>query len=127
VTRRHWDAHTIRELATFTSDAPPSLSIGQLNKMRLAMESVISDTLPIPTTISLVNGSPNIENGKKLIDFLLAVEVEKELIGAQFLAHSVRDAEKRVEAMNVDYVEVARRMRHAEEAALTILQGRTQP
>ncbi len=33
--------------------------------------------LIVPNTISLIKNSPNQENGKKLIDFLLSVEVEK--------------------------------------------------
>jgi len=95
----------------------------------LPVDGVVPDqdtfgTLLIPTTVALVKGGPNTENAKKLIDFLLAAQVEKELIDGRYLAYSVRDAEKHVKAMNVDYVEVARQMKHAEEVALSILQGR---
>lgn len=81
-------------------------------------------TLLMPTTIALVQGGPNTENGKKLIDFLLAPAVEKELIDGRYLAYSVRDAEKHVKAMDVDYVQVAHQLRSAVEKSLTILQDR---
>ncbi|MBI5722571.1 MAG: extracellular solute-binding protein [Planctomycetes bacterium] len=82
-------------------------------------------TLLIPTTIALVKGGPNSENGKRLINFLLAPDVEKELIDGRYLAYSVRDAEKQVKAMDVNYVEAAHQMRTAVESALNILQGRS--
>ncbi len=81
-------------------------------------------TLLIPTTLGLVNGAPHIEEGKKLIDFLLRPEVEKQLIEGRYLAYSVRTAAKEVKAMEVDYTEVAANMRKAVELALTILQER---
>ncbi|HSH67268.1 MAG TPA: extracellular solute-binding protein, partial [Bacteroidia bacterium] len=36
-------------------------------------------TLIVPNTISLITNSPNSENGKKLIDYLLSAEVEMQL------------------------------------------------
>ena len=81
-------------------------------------------TLLIPTTIALVKGAPNGENGKRLIDFLLDPAIEKELIAGRYLAYSTRDAEKHVKAMDVDYTQVAREMRKAVEVALGILQDR---
>ena len=95
----------------------------------LKIDAVVPDqdgmgTLLIPTTVGLVNGAPHAEEGKKLIDFLLRPEVEKQLIEGRFLAYSVRTAEKEVKAMDVDYAEVAANMRKAVEVALTVLQGR---
>lgn len=81
-------------------------------------------TLVIPTTVALVKGGPNAEAAKKLIDFLFDPAVEKELIDGRFLAYSVRNLDKQVKAMDVDYVKVAHRMRKAVEDSLTILQDR---
>lgn len=82
-----------------------------------------SGTLLIPGTVSLVNGAPNAENGKKLIDFLMRPENEKKLIEGRYLAYSVRDTSK-VKAMDVDYVKCSRDMKKAVELAVGILQGR---
>jgi iron(III) transport system substrate-binding protein len=79
--------------------------------------------LLIPGTIALVSGAPHPEHAKKLIDFLCRPEVEKELIAGRYLAYSVRDTGN-VKAMEVDYVEVAHRMKHAVEMALNVLQER---
>lgn len=81
-------------------------------------------TLLIPTTVSLVRGAPHEANARKLIDFLTASDVERELISKSFVAYSVRDAEPKVKAMDVDYAEVAHRMRAAVVRSLGILQGR---
>lgn len=82
-------------------------------------------TLLIPTTIALVKGAHHEANAKKLIDFLLAPEVEKELVDGRFLAYSVHNADKNVKAMEIDYPKAARAMKHAIELALTILQDRS--
>ena len=82
-------------------------------------------TLMIPTTIALVKGGPNAENGKKLIDFLMDPAVEKELIAKRFLGYSVRTVGNQVKAMDVDYALVAGQMRSAVEKSLAILQDRT--
>ena len=81
-------------------------------------------TLLIPTTVGLVTGAPHAEEGRKLIDFLLRPEVEKQLVEGRYLAYSVRTAAKEVKAMEVDYADVAANMRKAVELALTILQER---
>lgn len=81
-------------------------------------------TLLIPTTLALIKGAPNEGNAKKLIDFLVAPEIEKELIDGRYLAYSVRSADKNVKAMDVDYTQVARQMKRAIELALSILQDR---
>ena len=71
--------------------------------------------LVVPNTVSLIINSPNQENGKKLIDFLLSVEVEKMLAEscAQMPLHknvpipeSVPSLDNIV-AMKVDYSAVA--------------------
>jgi len=73
--------------------------------------------LVVPNTVSLIINSPNQENGKKLIDFLLSVEVEKMLAesSAQMPLHknvpvpnSVPSLDNMV-AMKVDYGAVAKR------------------
>lgn len=81
-------------------------------------------TLLIPTTLALVKGAPDEANAKKLIDFLIAPEIEKELIDGRYLAYSVRTAEKSVKPMDVDYAQVAHQMKRAIELALSILQDR---
>ena len=78
----------------------------------------------VDQTIALVKGAPTSENAKRLIDFLLAPEIEKELIDGHFLAFSVRDSGRKVKAMDVDYVQVAHQMKRATELALSILQDR---
>ncbi len=40
-------------------------------------------TLFIPNTVALIKGSPNPENGKKLIDFVLSPEIEAKLARAE--------------------------------------------
>ncbi len=81
-------------------------------------------TLLMPTTIALVAGAANPIAGKKLIDFLVAPAVERELIDRRYLGYSVRDSEKHVKAMDVDYPKVAAAMPHAVERSLAILQHR---
>jgi iron(III) transport system substrate-binding protein len=97
----------------------------------MKLQSVVPDqqeggigTLLIPTTVALVKGAPNAENARKLIDFLLAQDVEKELIDGRYLAFSVRDSAAKARAMDVDYVQVAHQMKRATELALSILQDR---
>ncbi len=101
------------------------------NSEGMKLDGVVPDqgpqdigTLLIPTTIALVKGAPNTENAKKLIDFLLDPAIEKELIDGRYLAYSVRDSEKKVKAMDVDYVKVAHEMKRAIELALNVLQSR---
>lgn len=75
-------------------------------------------TLIVPNTISLINNSPNNENGKKLMDYLLSTEAEMQLakLAAQIPMiktdyqipemqniKSISD----IKSMNVDYVKAA--------------------
>lgn len=80
-------------------------------------------TLMVPTTVGLVEGAPNPDQARQLIDFLLTADVERRLIEDKFAGWSVRsDAE--VKAMDVDLREVARVMPHAVRRATAILEGR---
>ena len=80
-------------------------------------------TLLIPSTIALVKDCPHPDAAKKLIEFLCAPAVEKELIDAKFFAYSVRYTTN-VNAMDVDYVRCAHEMKKAVETALNALQER---
>jgi iron(III) transport system substrate-binding protein len=76
-------------------------------------------TLIMPNVVCLIKNSPNQENGKKLIDYLLSREVEKSLAWAPCaqmpLRHDVRtpadvitvDA---IKGMDVDYHKVAKKL-----------------
>jgi len=75
-------------------------------------------TLVMPTTVSLMRGSPHPEGGKKLIDFLLRPEVERRLAGTAAHVPLRSDVQtppgvKRAgdfKAMQVDYSRVADEM-----------------
>ncbi len=91
------------------------------------IEQIIPDqdttgTLVVPTTIGLVNGAPHADEAKRLIDFLVSKETEQRLIDAKFAYGSIRSPN--VKAMDVDYVEVARKLPEAVRRATAILEGR---
>lgn len=76
-------------------------------------------TLLIPNTVALIKGGPNGDNGKKLIDFLLSVEVEEMLAnndGGQIPLRKGLDVPAHVpslseiNAMEVDYEKLAEQM-----------------
>ena len=73
--------------------------------------------------MGLVAGTKQSESAKKLIDYLLSAEVEKQLIANQFAGWSVRQASD-VKAMQIDYNEVARAMPQTVRRATAILEGR---
>ena len=50
-------------------------------------------TLIVPNTVALINGGPNPENGKKLIDYLLEKETMKKMIETGWCQVTVRDIE----------------------------------
>lgn len=81
-------------------------------------------TLAVPTTVALVAGAKHAENARKLIDYLLSEEVEKQMIAAGFAKYSVRADAKEVKPMAVDYRAVAAKMPQAINDALGILEGR---
>jgi iron(III) transport system substrate-binding protein len=73
-------------------------------------------TLLIPNTVALVAGGPNPRAGKRLIDFLLSREVERELAFSESMQIPVRDGVERpghvppfeaIRAMQVDYRAIA--------------------
>jgi iron(III) transport system substrate-binding protein len=79
--------------------------------------------LIIPNTVSLIKGSPNNANGKKLIDFLLSVKTEEMLAKScvQMPLHknvpvpeSVPSLDH-IKPMNVDYAEVAKKSEQIKE------------
>lgn len=95
---------------------------GQLNLVLPDQDSI--GTLTMPTTVALVKGAPHAEAARKLIDYLLAAEVEKSLIDARFASYSVRQQDQSVKPMQVDYAEAARKMPEAVRRATAILEGR---
>lgn len=75
-------------------------------------------TLLIPNTVCLIKNSPNPENGKKLIDYLLSPEVESRLAFSESVQIPVRESVKKsastkgldeIKSMNVAYQEIADR------------------
>ncbi len=73
----------------------------------------------VPNAVSLIKGAPDVENGKKLIDYLLSRETEKKLAFmdcAQIPLHSgvkIPEELKSIEdikIMKVDYSKVAKKM-----------------
>lgn len=61
-----------------TDDGNEAIKEGSPVKM-IFLDQVGFGNLIVPNTVSLIKNSPNNENGKKLIDFLLSVEAEKML------------------------------------------------
>jgi iron(III) transport system substrate-binding protein len=85
-------------------------------------------TLALPTSVALVAGAKHPEPARKLIDYLLSVEVEKKLIEVQFAGWSVRKGSEQDDApkwMQVDYRVVAREMPEAVRRATSLLEGRS--
>ncbi len=100
-----------------TDDAQEALSEGAPVEV-VFPDQEATGTLVMPTTVSLIRGSPHPEAGKKLIDFLLTPEVERRLAesaahvplrpGVQTPANVKRASDFR--AMQVDYARVAEEM-----------------
>ena len=103
---------------TDTDDASVAIKEGSPVKVVFPDQSSIG-TLIMPNMVCLIKNSPNQENGKKLIDYLLSAEVEKSLAWAACaqmpLRYGVRtppdvltiDA---VKGMNVNYHDVAKKL-----------------
>lgn len=92
-------------------------------------------TLILPNAVVLIEGGPNTENGKKLIDYLLSKESERKLArsdAAQIPLHSGVPAPEIVRpidsltVMQVDYAEVARTMQEIQPQLKTWVE-QTQP
>lgn len=59
-------------------------------------------TLITPNTVSLIKGTPNNENAKAFIDFLLSEEVEQKLIDKGFFDYSVRSGKSDIGIKGMD-------------------------
>ncbi|MCC6600940.1 MAG: extracellular solute-binding protein [Crocinitomicaceae bacterium] len=99
---------------TDTDDAFTALQNGNpIGVVYLDQDSL--GTLIIPNTVSLIKGSPNAGNGKRLIDFLLSKETETKLAVscAQMPLHSgVKTPDHipsvlGIKAMNINYADVS--------------------
>ncbi len=74
---------TIKIGLTDTDDAMTAVKNGESVKIILPDQDSFG-TLVIPNTVALVKGAPNIENAKKLIDFLAGYEAERMLLDSGF-------------------------------------------
>lgn len=81
-------------------------------------------TLVLPNSVALVNGGPNADGGKKLIDYLLSPSVEERLANARSMQIPLNPAvnptrpEQRlanIRAMDVDFHRIAAKMQSAME------------
>lgn len=108
---------------TDTDDANVAIKEGSPVKVVFPDQTSIG-TLIMPNMVCLIKNSPNQENGKKLIDYLLSKEVEKSLAWAACaqmpLRYDVRtpadvltiDA---IKGMDVDYHDVAKKLEEVGE------------
>ena len=103
---------------TDTDDANVAIKEGIPVKVVFSDQTTIG-TLIMPNMVCLVKNSPNSENGKKLIDYLLSAEVEKSLAWAACaqmpLRYDVRTPADVltidvVKGMDVDYHTVAKKL-----------------
>jgi iron(III) transport system substrate-binding protein len=80
-------------------------------------------TLAMPTTVALVKGSSHPELAKKLIDFLLSKQCEKELIDLGLAQWSVRAGPHGIKAIDLDYRKAAEVFPQAMRDGTAILEG----
>lgn len=86
-----------------------------------------SGTLLVPCTAAIVQGAPNLENAKALLDHLVSAEVERRLAESDARHIPVRESLRRELKMDwpgetiVDYAAVAREMAASEAAVREIL------
>jgi iron(III) transport system substrate-binding protein len=108
---------------TDTDDANVAVREGSAVKIVYPDESGIG-TLIMPNMVCLTKNSPNQENGKKLIDFLLSREVEKSLAFAMCaqmpLRYDVRTPAEvytinAIKGINVDYHDVAKKLEEIQD------------
>jgi len=97
---------------------------GGINEVMPGQHPSGAGTLMIPTTAALVANRPENIDAKKLIDYILSKNVEQELIKVQFAGWSIRGGANQPKAMEIDYVEVAKKMPEAVRRATAILEGR---
>lgn len=115
---------------TDTDDAYAALDEGKPVRMAFIDQGEQEvGTLIIPNTVALIKGSPNPENGKKLIDYLLSPAVEEKLAQSRAKQIPVRNSVPRPEgtpdlttlkAIQVDYNTVAQNMEPCLELLRTI-------
>ncbi|HHT9106484.1 MAG TPA: extracellular solute-binding protein [Candidatus Wujingus californicus] len=108
---------------TDTDDAHVAIKDGSPVKVVFPDQSGIG-TLIMPNMVCLIKNSPNQENGKRLIDFLLSREVEKSLAWASCaqmpLRYDVRTPAEvytinAIKGINVDYHDVAKKLEEIQE------------
>ena len=108
---------------TDTDDANVAVREGSAVKIVYPDESGMG-TLIMPNMVCLIKNSPNQENGKKLIDFLLSREVEKSLAWAPCaqmpLRYDVRTPAEvytinAIKGISVDYHDVAKKLEEIQE------------
>ena len=101
-----------------TDDAYMSIIEGKQVKMIYPDQDGLG-ALVVPNAVCLIKGSPNPENGKKLIDYLLSPAVEAKLAKmecAQLPLHSGVELPENIQrldnikTMNIDYAEVAQKL-----------------
>jgi iron(III) transport system substrate-binding protein len=106
---------------TDTDDAYVAIQAGKPVRMIFPDKEGIG-TLLIPNTVALIQGGPNPQEGKKLIDYLLSQEVESTLAFGESRQMPVRDGVKAppelpavssIRAMQVDYHDIARNLERA--------------
>ena len=106
---------------TDTDDANVAIQANKPVKMFYPDQNGIG-TLMIPNTIALIKNSPNPEQGKKLIDYLLSKTVESKLAFCASAQMPLRDDVKKpahvpkfssIKSMQVDYYKVAEKMKEA--------------
>ncbi len=80
-------------------------------------------TLIVPSSVALILGGPNPQNGEKLIDYLVAAENEDALVGAGFFQTTVRESGKKpecipmigIKGMDVAYPEIVKNLSPAKD------------
>jgi iron(III) transport system substrate-binding protein len=100
---------------TDTDDVNVAIQAGKPVKMIYPDRDGLG-TLLIPNTVALINHAPHLEQGKKLIDYLLSREVESKLAFFESAQMPIRDGVKTpphvpifssIKAIKVDYYDVA--------------------
>ena len=104
--------------------ADASREIGKLNAVLPDQGPDDPGTLAMPCTVGLVDRCNNPDGARRLIDYLLAPAVDRQLIEAHFAWCSARDAAGKGKFMDVDYRAVAKAMPQAIRSATAILEGR---
>jgi len=103
---------------TDTDDANVAIQSGKpVNMIYPDIDGI--GTLLIPNTVALIKNSPNPQQGKKLIDYLLSEEVESKLAHCKSAQMPLRNGVKKpkhvpeyskIKAMDIDYYKVAEMM-----------------